>query len=430
MKTIEIIARFPNLKLSKNAGGIIEASADRDDIAAIATALVQDHKLPLSLMFGTDDREEKKSFGVHTVFSNDAEHERLVVSIEVPEQDAQYPSITATVMAAHWYERYLRDMFGIEPKGHPDLRRLVHHENVPENIFPLRKDFAWNAKMEYANVAYPMHHVAGEGIYEIPVGPIHAGIIEPGHFRFNVAGERIITLEGKLFFTHKGVEKILEGKTVVEALPFIERISGDMSSAHALAFAQSIEVISGCEIPRRAKMLRTLLLELERMTMHVHDLGNIGGMGTGYSFIAANCFRIKERLMRLSEKMTGNRFWRGVIVPGGVDKDFAADELIHTWSVVKNAYQETMEIINTALGSEGFLERLQTTGVLPKEAAEAFGAVGVAARASGIDRDARRDYPYAAYAEFPVPVVSESTGVVYARYKVRIEELKQSVALV
>ncbi|TAK96121.1 NADH-quinone oxidoreductase subunit F, partial [Patescibacteria group bacterium] len=325
MKVTAIVSQFPNMTLVRESQGLVEVRVKREDLAAVATSLVNEFRLPLSLLFGTDDRKNRQVFSVHVVFSSDATHERLVISADVPEQDAWYPSVTAAIMAAHWYERYLHDMLGVEPKGHPDLRRLVHHENVPENIFPLRKDFAWNSRLDHANVLYPMQHVTGEGVYEIPVGPIHAGIIEPGHFRFNVAGERIITLEGKLFFTHKGVEKLLEGKTIVEGLPFIERLSGDMVAAHALAYVQAAESMAGATVPKRAQMLRALLTELERMTMHIHDLGNIGGMGTGYSFVAANCFRIKERMMRLSDKLLGNRFWRGMIVPGGVNKDFEAD---------------------------------------------------------------------------------------------------------
>lgn len=430
MKSAEIIAEFQEARTTYEAPGIVRAEVSRNDLARIAAALVESHGMPLSLLFAADNRQEKHAFELHAVFSNDAAHERLVLSAEVPEQDAWYPSITATVAAAHWYERYLHDMFGIEPKGHPDLRRLVHHENVPEGTFPLRKDFAWNAEMEHANVPYPMQHVEGEGIYEIPVGPIHAGIIEPGHFRFNVAGERIINLEGKLFFTHKGVEKILEGKTVEEGLPFIERLSGDMAAANALAYCQAVETISGTEISKRAKILRSLSSELERMTMHVHDLANIGGMGTGYSFVAANGFRIKERMMRLSARVLGNRFWRGMIVPGGAGQDFTKEQLQDILETAKEAYREIKEVVELALASDGFLDRLQTTGVLPKEAALAFGAVGLPARASGVDRDARRDYPYAAYGEYPMPVVTKSTGDVYARYTARLDELEQTMGFI
>lgn len=419
---IDIIRAFDGIILGEKNGPIIQTTATREAFTEIATLLVNTHRLPLSLVYATDERATDNTFKVHALFSLDATAEWLLVSTSLPAENPSYKSITATVMAAHWYERYLHDMFGIVPEGHPDLRRLVNHENIPNETYPLRKDFAWDTKLDRANEPYPMAHVVGEGVYEIPVGPIHAGIIEPGHFRFNVAGERILTLEGKLFFTHKGVEKILEGKTISEALPFIERLSGDMAAANALAFVQSVESISECSVSKRAQMLRMLMTELERLTMHIHDLANIGGMGTGYSFIAANGFRIKERLMRISDEIFGNRFWRGFIVPGGVVKDLSDSEIKKLIQCADEAWVEMREVIVTALGSDGFLDRLQTTGRLPLDAAKAFGAVGLPARASGLDRDVRRDHPYAAYGEYKIPVIVKKKGDVYARYTARIRE--------
>ncbi|EKE18911.1 MAG: hypothetical protein ACD_9C00200G0004 [uncultured bacterium] len=430
MKIQEILKNFEQVKNVSESEGFVRAEISRDELSGVATKLVDEFQLPLSLLFGTDDRKENETFGVHVVFSNDCEHERLMLSVTVPASDPRYPSLTATIMAAHWYERYLSDMFGVTPVGHPDSRRLVHHENIPDGAHPLRKDFAWDTKLSKENVPYPMHHVKGEGIYEIPVGPIHAGIIEPGHFRFNVAGERILTLEGKLFFTHKGVEKLLEGKSVNDALPFIERLSGDMAASHALAYVQAVESIAKCDVPKRALMLRTLVCELERITMHIHDLANIGGMGTGYSFIAANGFRIKERLARLSMEMLGNRFWRGLMIPGGVSKNFNQDELEKCLDVCKMAYKEMRSIVDTALASEGFLDRLQYTGELPLKAAKAFGALGIAARASGLDRDVRRDFPYAAYKEFPVKVAKKKSSDVFARYRLRVLEMEHAMDLI
>ncbi|EKE11168.1 MAG: hypothetical protein ACD_15C00133G0019 [uncultured bacterium] len=408
---------------------LLAIKVSRENLAKISTILFQEHELPLSLLFGTDERQKKGCFGVHAVFSLDKENKWLKISADVPSTDPQYPALTATIMAAHWYERYLHDMFGVVPTGHPDLRRLVHHENIPNGTHPLLKDFQWNTKLPKANVAYPMHHVSGEGVFEIPVGPIHAGIIEPGHFRFNVAGERILTLEGKLFFTHKGVEKLLEGKTAMEGLPYIERLSGDASASHALAYVQAVEKISGCAVPRRALQLRAILSECERITMHIHDLANIGGMGTGYSFIAANGFRIKERIMRLSADICGNRFWRGMIVPGGVREDISKENLKKILKVSQEAWKEIEKITIIALDSEGFLDRLQYTGELPQEAAVAFGAVGLPARASKVDRDVRRDHPYASYGEFPVKVITKKSTDVFARYRMRIKEIEQSVIL-
>ncbi|KKP67205.1 MAG: Ni,Fe-hydrogenase III large subunit [Candidatus Moranbacteria bacterium GW2011_GWE1_35_17] len=429
MKIQEILKEL-NVKETFLLGNdLILTKVSKDELAEISTQLVDKYKLPLSLLFGTDDRKEKNSFGVHVIFSLDEENKWLKLSTEISQDDKTYPSLTKTIMAAHWYERYLRDMFGITPVGHPDLRRLVHHENVPNDIHPLLKDFAWNTKLAKDNVPYPMHHIEGEGIFEIPVGPIHAGIIEPGHFRFNVAGERILTLEGKLFFTHKGVEKLMEGKTVSEALPFVERLSGDASASHALAYVEAVEKISDCQISKRAQIIRTIIAECERITMHVHDLANIGGMGTGYSFIAANGFRIKEKMMRLSQDICGNRFWRGIIIPGGLSRDLSKEELDKISKVSNEVWQEINKIVAIALDSEGFLDRLQYTGELPKEAALAFGAVGLPARASEVDRDVRRDHPYAAYREFPITVITKKSKDVFARYRMRIKEIEQTIIL-
>ncbi|MDX9913105.1 MAG: NADH-quinone oxidoreductase subunit C [Candidatus Moranbacteria bacterium] len=429
MKIQEILKKFNTLKISVQGDDLILAQVSRDDLAKMATTLVEKYEFTLSLLFGTDDRAQKNSFGVHVIFAITEEKKWLKLSADIPADDKQYPALTRTIMAAHWYERYLRDMFGITPVGHPDLRRLVHHENIPENIHPLLKDFAWNTKFPKDNVPYPMHHMKGEGVFEIPVGPIHAGIIEPGHFRFNVAGERILTLEGKLFFTHKGVEKLMEGKKIDEALSFIERLSGDASASHALAYALAVEKISGYQAPERARMIRTIVAECERITMHVHDLANIGGMGTGYSFIAANGFRIKEKMMRLSQDICGNRFWRGLIIPGGINKDLNKSELDKILKITAEVWQEINKIVTIALDSEGFLDRLQYTGELPKEAALAFGAVGLPARASGVDRDVRRDYPYAAYDKFPIEIITKKSQDVFARYRMRIKEIEQTMIL-
>ncbi|MDO8622290.1 MAG: NADH-quinone oxidoreductase subunit C, partial [bacterium] len=391
-------------------GAAVTTRIERERFTAVCTALVHQYGFPLSVLFVTDDRGAGEGFGVHAVFAHDVAHERLVVTMRLPEKDPRYESLTKTIMAAHWYERYAMDMFGIIAEGHPDPRRLVHHENVPEATWPLRKDFAWNKKLGHADGAYPMHHVSGDGVFEIPVGPIHAGIIEPGHFRFNVAGERIITLEGKLFFTHKGVEKLLEGKTPAAALPYIERLSGDMAAAHALAFCQAAEAIAGTPVPARAAWLRALVTELERFTMHVHDIANIAGNGTGYTVMAAQGFRIKERLMRLSASVFANRFWRGFVVPGGVAADIPEATLRAIAATIDIAYHEVHNLLGMALTSDGFRERMETTGVLSREAAQAYGATGVAARASGWDRDVRRDFPYAAYNTLAPRIITENAG--------------------
>lgn len=439
MSTKDFLANVLGLQVLEETPELVSAKLPREKFAITIDELVNARGLggqtdglglALSLMYATDDRAAHDAFGLHALLHDDTRRTWILLSTTIPALDPTYPSVTMFVMAAHWYERYLRDMFGLEPVGHPDLRRLVHHENVPEGHFPLRKDFMWNAKMEKADIPYPMQIVTGEGMFEVPVGPIHAGIIEPGHFRFSVAGERIVNLEGKLFFTHKGVEKMLEGKTINEALPVVERISGDAAVSHALAYVQAVEGIANCEISARAKGIRTLLNELERITMHIHDLANMGGLGTGYTVLAAQGFRLKEQLVRLSAELFGNRFWRGQIVPGGVQRDLNANELQKIAEVAQATVADMLDLVALALKSDGMRDRLETTGVLSKEAAVAYGAVGVAARASGVDRDVRTGHPYAAYDRFVPQVSIKATGDVYARFILRVDELKESLRLV
>lgn len=389
-----------------------------------------DDNFRLAHMFGTDDRGQDDTFGVHALLSPEDGGDWLMLSTSLTAKNPSYISLTRTTPSANWYERYMMDMFGITAAGHPDHRRLVHHENVPLNMYPLRKDFSWNTVMKKDDVPYPMHHVEGNGIFEIPVGPIHAGIIEPGHFRFNVAGERIINLEGKLFFTHKGVEKIVEGKTYGQALPFVERVSADSAASHAFTYALALEHIAGAIVPQRAQLLRVLVAELERLTMHIHDISNMGGMGTGYTVMAAQGFRIKEKLVRLSEKIFGNRFWRGYIVPGGVAKDLTESDCELIESVVDDVMDEMHELLKIGLESDGLCERLVGTGILKVEAAKAYGAVGVAARASDIKMDTRVDHPYSGYEKLHCKVVTKSGRDVHARFMVRVDELEVSAELI
>ena len=420
----------PSLDVRSSAEGRAMVAARREDFPAVAARLHTESGLPLDLLFATDDRAEGRGFGVHAVFALDQAHEWIEVATELPAESPAYESLTRQVMAAHWYERYAQDMFGIRTDGHPDGRRLVHHENIPAGTQPLRKDFSWDTRLVRASEPYPMGRVEGEGIFQIPVGPIHAGIIEPGHFRFNVAGERIITLEGKLFFTHKGVEKLLEGRTAADAMPFVERVSGDAAASHALAFCQAVETIAGCRVPDPARMLRVLAVELERFTMHLHDIANVCGMGTGYTVMAANGFRIVERLRRLSARLFGNRFFRGFVVPGGVAMPLTSEQLDDVETTVDEAWAEASALVRLALDSDTLRDRLETTGVLKREAAWAYGAKGVAARASGIDRDARRDHPHAGYDRLPFAGRTRAEGDVFARVMLRVDEMSDARDLI
>ncbi len=382
---------------------------------------------PLVFMYATDERADRGVFVVHAVYA--AADGFLTLSSDLPENAPTYPSLTQDIMAAHWFERLIFDQFGIIAEGHPDWRRLMHHENIPAGTYPLRKDFAADTKLPQAKEPYPMHHVEGKGVYEIPVGPIHAGIIEPGHFRFNVRGERIITLEGKLFFKHKGVEKLVEGKTPQDAFAFIERISGDMVVGHTLAFSEAIERATGTTVSDRAKTLRVLWSELERMTAHIFDMGNMGGNGTGFTFMAAQGFRLVEDMRRLFDSLVGHRYLRGAIMLGGAhDIDEAGRSAV--LRTIERVEKNMRDVLTIAYASDGLMERFETTGILSEDAARAYGARGIAARASGIAVDLRHDHPYAAYSDFPPFVITKKTGDVRARFTVRAQEFIESLRLI
>lgn len=426
MTTFADIVKELHITVTEDEKSTCIADVALADFSPICIRAFHTLHLPLDMMFATDERTTCECYMLHAVFAIDSEQKFLIIRAPIASAHPHFESLTKNIVAAQWYERLIGDQFGIVADGHPDWRRLVHHENIPARTYPMRKDFLCNTKLARAHESYPLHHVDGKGIYEIPVGPIHAGIIEPGHFRFNVRGERILTLEGKLFFTHKGVEKILEGKSPANAMPFIERVSGDMPIGHSIAFVEAVERATKILLPSRAHYLRTFLNEFERVTMHIFDIGNIGGNGTGFTFMAAQGFRIVEKLRRIAVEFTGDRFLRGVIIPGGIKKDITNEELhkvVAELNVIEKDFQKTLDI---AYASDGLMERFETTGVLKKEAALAYGAQGVAARASQVNRDARRDHPYAAYQHMTIHVASEPNGDVRSRVDVRVKELKES----
>ncbi|RYD01440.1 hypothetical protein N752_31075 [Desulforamulus aquiferis] len=209
----------------------------------------------LMSMFANDERQLNGYFAIYCLFSVGKKME-VLKAVLAEKEKLEFPSITPKISGAAWYEREIYDMFGLEPLGHPDLRPLALHENWPEGIFPLRKDFANRTPVPIAKKEFNMAGVEGEGVFEVPVGPIHAGIIEPGHFRFSQAGEGIIRLDAKLFFLHRGIEKAIEGLPIERAFYQVERISGICTVAHSLAYCQAVENIAAVVIPPRAQYLR------------------------------------------------------------------------------------------------------------------------------------------------------------------------------
>lgn len=407
----------------------------KGDFREVCRQLSEERRAPLRLMFASDERRLDSTFRVYAVFSLPAADTFYIVTLSLKEGEASFPSLTPVIPAAHWYEREIRDMFGLTPEGHPDLRRLVFHEAFPRDSHPLRKEWSitdaelreWGEGSALKEPA-PFFEVEGEGVYEIPVGPVHAGIIEPGHFRFSAVGETIFFLEPRLFYTHKGTEKHFETLGFAGGVRLAERVSGASSFAHGAAYCAAVERMRGIALSEKARAIRTLLLELERLYNHIGDIGNICA-GTALAVGYAKGAVIKERLMQLNARLTGSRYLRGVNTIGGVTKDIFPylGDIIATVEWATAEYKELMKLL---LGSVSHLERLETTGVLSKEIALKLGVTGVAARASGINDDMRKDHPHLLYDRLVFEAHTTAKGDVFSRMMLRAAEAECSISMI
>ena len=396
------------------------------DVRRVSEAACRVLGTDLVFMAADDRRREFGAFFVHYLFAHRSANWFLHASTRIDRGQPEAPTLAPFLYPASRFEREIRDLFGIAFAGHPDPRRLVKHAFWPDAYYPLRQDAAREAFVDDGQ-PFPFTPVGGEGVYEIPVGPVHAGVIEPGHFRFSVMGETIIDMKSRLYFTHKGTEKLFEGRDPREGVELAERISGDTSVGHALAYCQAVEAAANVEAPSRARFVRAILLELERLYNHIADVGAIAN-DTGFAVAHAHCFRIREQLLRLNKELTGSRLLRGVVCPGGLLRDLSVPPDLS--ARVRAAVADFDEIVEICLRNTLVLDRLEGTGVLKPDLAADYGVLGYVARASGIDIDARRDHPFAAYAEldFSVPVVR--TGDVKARMSVRVEEVHESAKLI
>jgi Ni,Fe-hydrogenase III large subunit/Ni,Fe-hydrogenase III component G len=411
--------------------------ADAADLPAAAAVLIGPHAMALATVVATDEiATADGDLKVRYVFEPTvpgAPDRFVTLLISVDAARAEVPSLTMAVPAANWHEREMRDLFGIVPAGHPDPRPLVVHDGWPQGVFPLRKAFDGSRRVAVEPAAEFPHLVAeGEGVFEIPVGPIHAGIIEPGHFRFSSVGETVLNLDARLFYTHRGLEKRMEGLSPLDAFYVAERICGVCSVAHGLGYCEALEQIAGVGAPPRARLIRTIALEMERLYNHVGDIGNVCA-GASFHYGAATGMRLKERLQQMNEQLAGNRFLRGLVIPGGARLDLPGDLL----GLLAATLTDTLAGLDGLMGrieaNPSVVDRLDDTGVLLHQTALDLGVAGVAARASGVDRDARRDHPHGAFAGANPPdlnVVTAPEGDAMARVTVRALEARESIRLI
>ena len=340
--------------------------------------------------------------------------------------DGPVPSATPITPAAAWYERELHDQYGVEIDGHPDLRPLVFHENWPEGVHPMAQT---EVMAPWANREYKFLQVQGEGVCEVPVGPVHAGIIEPGHFRFSVVGDNVVHLELRHFYTHKGTEKRFEGLPADAGTMLAESVSGDNCFAHAVAYCQAVESACGVQVPPRASALRLVGLELERLIAHI---GDVGFLANDVGFVLAHTLAssIKESLLQASASCLGTRYWRGVACPGGVRADFDSGKIRDLANAVTEAARKFAELAHIILETPSVQNRFESAGVLKREVARDLGVVGPVARASGMDLDVRRDHPYGHYRGLQLEVPVTRYGDVMARARVRVGEAAVSAGLI
>lgn len=322
-----------------------------------------------------------------------------------------YPALTPDCPAAHYFEREIHEQYGIEPYGHPWMKPVRFPPGGPTigeaDFFVVR----------------------GEEIHEVAVGPVHAGVIEPGHFRFNCHGERVIHLEISLGYQHRGVERALRGGPDRRSLYLAETVAGDTTAGHAAAYCQLLEGLASCECSPHANALRAAAIELERVANHIGDLGALAG-DVGYLPAAAYCSRLRGDMLNMTAELCGSRLGRGWIRPGGVGQAIRSETAGALCERLAIAERDMRSAVDLLWKSSSTRSRFENTAVLTREAALDLGAVGPAARASGVDVDARRDFPAVLYRDRRPAAALGATGDVFARAQQRWREIENSVAFV
>ncbi|MEG2828793.1 MAG: NADH-quinone oxidoreductase subunit C, partial [Edwardsiella sp. (in: enterobacteria)] len=380
----------------------------------------------LSVLFGNDERPLCGSYAVYYVLSMERGTKCwITVKALVDAATREYPSVTPRVPAAVWGEREVRDMYGLIAVGLPDERRLVLPDDWPDDLYPLRKD-AMDYRQRPAPTTdretYPFVNDSSSGKI-VPIGPLHITSDEPGHFRLFVDGEDIVDADYRLFYVHRGMEKLAETRMGYNEVTFLsDRVCGICGFAHSTAYTSSVENALGIQVPQRAQAIRSILLEVERLHSHLLNLGlscHFVGFDSGFM----QFFRVREKSMKMAEILTGSRKTYGLNLIGGIRRDMLKEDMIATRRLAAEMRAEVKTLVDILFSTPNIEQRTVGIGRLDPQIARDFSNVGPMVRASGHARDTRADHPFAGYDLLPMQVHSEQGCDVISRVKVRINEV-------
>ncbi len=405
-----------------------------DALPEVVEALYYQHGGWLSVVVGNDERPLNGSFGVYYVLSmEEAEKCHVVVHAAVSAETLEFPSVTPRVPAAVWGEREIRDMFGLHPVGLPDERRLVLPDDWPDDLFPLRKDamdYRLRPEPTTDTETYKFINDSPIPTTVIPLGPLHITSDEPGHFRLFVDGEDIIDADYRMFYVHRGMEKLAETRMGYNEVTFLaDRICGICGYAHSVAYASSVENALGIIVPERAHAIRSVLLETERLHSHLLNLGlacHFVGFDTGFM----QFFRVREKAMTLAELLTGSRKTYAINLIGGVRRDILGEQRSQTLQLVGELRLEVSRLIDILVSTANFRGRAANVGVLEKQVARDYSPVGPVVRGSGYRRDVRVDHPFAGYGRVVLPVHTMTGCDVLSRTLIRASEVYDSISII
>ena len=431
----EINGKFPGVLLATSQPNPerLFLTVNRESMPDVADYLFNTVNARLILSAGTDKSPINGTYEVSYLFSLDRDNLIVALKEVVDPADPHVPSLTNIIPGADWHEREMRDLMGIVPDGHPDPRRLVVADDWPEDVFPLRKDVPYNFRPPRVTeikppMREPKDHEKQATI--LSIGPFFPTLEEPAYFRLYVEGEQIVGSDYRGFFAHRGIEKLTETVLDYNQVPFIaERICGICGFVHSATYCMAVEQAAGIEVPPRAKYIRSIMLELERVHSHLLWLG-LAAHYLGFDTVLMQAWRIREPVMWLTEQITGNRKTYGMNLVGGVRRDIdpeAAGKILKTLEKIES---ETRELVSAAVEDNSLKMRLEHVGALSKEDARKICVVGPTARASGLAIDARQDRPYLAYPDLDFKIAVQEGCDIWARTLVRAEETFTAISLI